>query len=185
MAEATTDPGQLVREWIAVWNDRAYETVPEVLADSATIHVPAAPGGEVTGHDEFEAFLREQQAGYPDFTITIHEMLASDEMVLYDYTWRGTHRGEINGLPPTDREVVVTGMAKTLVADGKVQEDRIYYDFHDVLDQLGLTVPAVLAHFPKLAWRKLQTRFRTLLQHSRGIERAVSDGGSVERHGVC
>lgn len=158
MVEATTDADQLVREWVDVWNKRDYEKIPDVLAEAATIYAPAAPGGEVTGHDEFEAFLRDQQAGYPDFTITIHDMLAGEEMVLYEFTWRGTHKGEINGIPPTDRVVEVTGMAKTLITDGNVQEDRIYYNFYEVLDQLGLTFPAVLGQLPKLAWRKLQAR---------------------------
>lgn len=112
----------------------------------------------MTGREEFEAFLREQQSGYPDFTITIHDLLASDEMVLYEFTWRGTHEGEINGIPPADRVVEVTGMAKTLLADGEVREDRIYYNFYEVLDQMGLTFPAVLGQLPKLTWRKLQSR---------------------------
>lgn len=139
MAQATPDAERLVREWVSVWNDGDYGKIPDVLAESATVYDPSAPEGKVHGHDEFEAFLRELRTGFPDFRITIDDVLTGDEVVMIEWTVTGTHEGAFNGIPPTERELEHTGMSKTLVADGKVQEDRIYYDFQEVIEQLGLT----------------------------------------------
>ncbi|WP_211694130.1 hypothetical protein [Natronomonas salina] len=46
-------------------------------------------------------------------------------------------------------------MAKTIVRDGQVQEDRLYYDQKDMLAQLGFTFPDVIFLLPKLVWGKI------------------------------
>jgi len=43
------------------------------------------------------------------------------------------------------------------VADGTIREHRVYYNLQEMLDQLGLTFPAVVGQLPKLAWRKLKS----------------------------
>lgn len=138
MEGTTADAERTVRDYVDVWNDGDYERLPDVLSESATVYDPGAPGGELRGRDEFEAHLRELRRGFPDFTISIGDLLSDEGVVMVEWTATGTHRGEFDGIPPTDRGVELVGMSKTLVADGKVREDRIYHDFHDFLDQLGL-----------------------------------------------
>jgi steroid delta-isomerase-like uncharacterized protein len=86
----------------------------------------------------FEAYLRELRAGFSDWHVTINDTLAGNGMVMKEWTVTATHEGEYNGIPPTDRTIEISGMAKILVAKGKVQEDHLYYDFHDLIEQLGL-----------------------------------------------
>lgn len=138
MARATPDEEQIVKSYVDVWNTGDYEEMPDVVAESATIYDPGAPEGDLHGRDEFEAHLRELRAGFPDFTITIEDMLSSDDVVMVEWTATATHEGEFNDIPPTDREITLAGMSKTVVGGGKVREDRIYHDFHEFLSQLGL-----------------------------------------------
>lgn len=138
MAQATSDAEQIVTDYIDAWNNGDYAKIPSLVAESATIHDPGAPEGALQGHDELEAHLKEIRSGFPDFTISIEEMLASDDVVMVDWTLTATHEGTFNDIPPTEREIELTGMSKTVVRDGRVQSDRIYYDFHDFLEQLGL-----------------------------------------------
>jgi steroid delta-isomerase-like uncharacterized protein len=53
--------------------------------------------------------------------------------------WRvaGTHRGELAGLPATDRFLVVHGLHYVELADGLVRRARGFYDLHAVAAQLG------------------------------------------------
>lgn len=139
MAQATSDVEQCVKEWVDVWNAGAYERLPDVLDESAIVHDPGAPGGVLEGHDEVEAHLRELRTGFPDFTISIEEMLSGDGIVMTEWTVTATHDGEFNGIPATNREINLRGMSKTSIRDGKIVEDRIYHDFHTFLEQLGLT----------------------------------------------
>lgn len=50
-----------------------------------------------------------------------------------------THEGEYKGIPPTECTIEIRGMAKSHIANGKVQEDHLYYNFHELIDQLALT----------------------------------------------
>ena len=138
MAQATQDAEQTVESYVDVWNTGDYAEIPNVVGESATIYDPGAPEGELHGPDEFESHLRELRAGFPDFTITIEDMLSDDEVVMLEWTVAATHKGEFNDIPPTDQEIALRGMSKTMIADGKVREDRVYHDFHEFLGQLGL-----------------------------------------------
>lgn len=57
--------------------------------------------------------------------------------------WRlaATHRGELAGLPATDRYLVVHGVHYVELADGLIRRVRGFFDLHDVGVQLGF-VPA-------------------------------------------
>ncbi|MEF8890290.1 MAG: ester cyclase [Haloferacaceae archaeon] len=139
MAQATSDAEQRVNDWVDIWNTGEYERLPDVLNESATVYDPGAPGGVLEGRDEFEAHLRELRAGFPEFTITIEEMLSGDGIVMTEWTVAATHEGEFNGIPATNREIELQGMSKTSIRDGVIVEDRVYHDFHAFLQQLGLT----------------------------------------------
>lgn len=138
MAEATPDVEQLISDYLDVWNGD-YATLPDVVTESVAIYGPAAPEGGIHGRDEFEAYLEELRTGFPDVTLTEDDLLAGDDVVMAEWTFTGTHEGEFNEIPPTGREVEITGMSKILLADDKVREDRIYYDLQELFEQLGLT----------------------------------------------
>ena len=148
------DVEAVFREYEALWNgDRSkFDVVSEIIA----LHDPAAPGGEVHGRDAVEEFIRGVREGFPDFHIETEELLQSGETIMLEWTATGTNTGPIEGLPPTGRSIQVSGMSKVVVEDGAIQEDRIYYDYHDFAGQLGLTFPGVLATLPRLAVGKLR-----------------------------
>jgi len=139
MTQATSDLEQCVNDWVDIWNSGAYERLPDVLDETATVYDPGAPGGVLEGRDEFEAHMRELRSGFPDFAIRIEEMLTGDGVVMTEWTATATHEGEFNGISATNREVELRGMSKTAIRDGKIVEDRVYHDFHAFLEQLGLT----------------------------------------------
>jgi steroid delta-isomerase-like uncharacterized protein len=138
MTQAISDAEQRVNDWVEVWNTGAYERLPDVLAEEATVHDPGAPGGVLEGCDAFEAHLRELRRGFPDLTIDVDGMLSEEGVVMVHWTATGTHEGEFDGIPPTGREVDFEGMSYTTVRNGHVVEDRVYHDFHEFLRQLGL-----------------------------------------------
>ncbi|WP_323191262.1 ester cyclase [Halostella sp. PRR32] len=146
MAQATPDAEQIVTAYVAMWNDRDYAKIPELVSESFVMYdtnAPAddipGPAGEVHGPDGLEAWIRAITTAFPDFEADIQEMLASDDRVMYEVTLSGTHEGEFAGIPPTGREIELSGMESYRVADGAVQEHRTYYDRQEFLNQLGLT----------------------------------------------
>jgi steroid delta-isomerase-like uncharacterized protein len=138
MAQTTPDAERTVESYVDAWSTGNYAKIRDTVAEAATVYDPGAPGGELHGRDEFESHLRDLRSGFPDFTISIEDMLSSGGLVMVEWTVTATHEGEFNGIPPTGQAVRLRGMSKTVVTDGKIQEDRIYHDFHEFLDQLGL-----------------------------------------------
>ena len=49
----------------------------------------------------------------------------------------GTHRGEFQGIPPTDKEVAFTAIEVNRVRDGKVEEHWVELDLLGLMQQLG------------------------------------------------
>lgn len=74
---------------------------------------------------------------------------------MVEWTVTGTLESEFYGAPPTGRTMEIDGMAKTVVKDGQIHEDRLYYDQKEMLEQLGFSLPDVVFLAPKLVWAKL------------------------------
>lgn len=137
MSQATRDPEQLVHDYAALWNERDYSSISDVVADSFVHVTPGAPDGEVRGPEGVEAFMREITDAFPDFEVTIRETLTDDETAMIEHEFTMTHEGEFAGVPATGREVELRSMAKCHVADGKLQELREYVDMQSFLEQVG------------------------------------------------
>jgi len=75
---------------------------------------------------------------FPDYRVTIREMIAEDDQVVVHWTSRGTQRGEFMGLAPTGR--IITGSAVSIyrLTGGRITEVRGVWDRSDAWQQLGL-----------------------------------------------
>jgi steroid delta-isomerase-like uncharacterized protein len=124
-----------MNDYLALWRGE-YSKIDSV-SDSFVAYEPSAPGGEVHGQDALEAYIRELRIAFPDSTITPEALLEDAEMVMTEWTATGTHEGEFNGLPPTGHTFGHKGMSKFVIADGKIQEERMYYDTREIAEQLG------------------------------------------------
>ena len=137
MPEATSDIEQIMSDYVDVWNGEFSKI--DVVSESTSLYHPNAPDGGIHGREAFEADIRGLHEGFPDHHLTIDAMLTDGELVMTEWTTTGTHEGEYNGVPPTGRELELTGMTKTHIEDGNVQQDRLYYDRQEMFEQLGLT----------------------------------------------
>ena len=52
---------------------------------------------------------------FPDLEITIEEQIAEGDKVLTRFRTRGTHQGELWGIPPTGKEVDITNMSMSRI----------------------------------------------------------------------
>ncbi|WP_436343480.1 ester cyclase [Natronorubrum sp. FCH18a] len=154
--EATAkDNERLVRDYVtALWQDHEFDRVPEFVAESFTYADPTL-SEPIRGPREFTAYLRETESSFSDFYVGIDTLVADDDAVLCEWTLTATHDGSMDGIPPTDRRMSINGMSIVHVEDGKLVDDRAYWDMQDVSAQLGLAFPAVVGQLPKLAYRKV------------------------------
>ena len=136
MAETTPDPKGLAAEYAAIWNEQEFSRLSDVVADSFTFTSPTA--GTIEGRENVEAYAREVTEAIPDFEITVHEMLAGEDLVMSEGTLSGTHEGELDGIPPTHETFEIRDMARFVVEDGKLREERAFFDRREFFEQLGL-----------------------------------------------
>lgn len=137
MAETSSSKhDQLRNDYVDLWNGDFSKL--DVVSETVAVYDPGAPDGEVHGRDALEALLEDVRTGFPDFQVTVEDTLTSEDLVMGEWTATGTHEGEFNDVPPTEREIDLTGMDKIRVVDGKVQEHRLYYDLQEMFEQLGV-----------------------------------------------
>lgn len=136
MAQTTTDAERVATDYVELWNERAFERIPDLVSESF-VHVDP-DGSEVHGRDGMEAYIRGILSGFPDLHVAVTDMVSSGNTVMYEATLTMTHEGEFEGIPPTGRELAIREMATIEVSDGRVEAHRVYYDFQETLRQLGL-----------------------------------------------
>ena len=123
-----------------VFNRHDPDAAERFFAPDYVEHVPSpgqGPGLEGLKRTLAEVFF----PAFPDQHWTIEEQIAEGDKVLTRFTWRGTHRGEFAGIPPTNERVEVWAMALDRIADGKVVESRFLIDEVGMLRQLGVMPP--------------------------------------------
>jgi steroid delta-isomerase-like uncharacterized protein len=119
-------------------NGRKNEMTPEILTQDYVLHdpqVPARPGPD--GMAEVVSTYQENVEGHWE----IEEMFSAGDRVVVRWTGSGTHVGEVNGIPPTGKDVQVDAISIFRMDGGKIAEMWEVWDTLGFLQQLGV-VPA-------------------------------------------
>ncbi len=125
----------LVRRFVEeFWNEGNMVTADELMAVDAEIHMPT---GEVVNLDGLKSFASTFRGSFPDWHSTFEELIAEGDRVAELWTGRGTHRGELQGIPPTGKRVEVPGSVFYRIIEGKIVEFRGQLDMMGMMQQLG------------------------------------------------
>jgi steroid delta-isomerase-like uncharacterized protein len=125
----------LVRRFVEeFWNEGKTAAADELMALDAEIHMPT---GEVVDPDGLKSFAGTFRESFPDWHSTFEELIAEGERVAERWTGRGTHRGELQGIPPTGKRVEVPGSVFYRIVGGKIVEFRGQLDMMGLMQQLG------------------------------------------------
>ena len=126
---------ELVRRFVEeFWNEGNADAAEELMAPDAEIHMPT---GELVDLDGLKGFAGAFRGSFPDWHSTFEELIAEGDRVAERWTGRGTHRGELQGIAPTDRRVEVPGSVFYRIVDGKIVEFRGQLDMMGLMRQLG------------------------------------------------
>jgi steroid delta-isomerase-like uncharacterized protein len=132
----TDEAERVVRAYVALWNERAYSRIPDLVSESF-VHVDP-DGEEFHGRDGLEGFVRTVVGGFSDFHVEVTELLSDGNTVMYRALLTMTHDGEFQGVPPTGETFEIPEMATIRVVDGVVTQHRVYYDKRAIRDRLAL-----------------------------------------------
>jgi len=110
------------------------------LAPNYRLHDPAAPNF-AGGREAYRQFQARYLKAFPDHRLTVEDQIAEGHRVATRWTARGTHRGDLPGIPATGKPVTVTGITISRMSGGKIAEEWQDWDGLGMLQQLGV-VPA-------------------------------------------
>jgi len=94
--------------------------------------------GQPDGPEVVKKVIGDCRHLFPDFTITIQEMVAVGDKVWARATGGGTHGGDFMGRPPTGKKVSVLTLEVARFEDGKMVEHWGVPDRFHMLVQLGM-----------------------------------------------
>jgi predicted ester cyclase len=93
--------------------------------------------GVAPGKAGIEAFYEAFWQAFPDVTIAADDVLEEGDRVACRFTFRATHRGPFQGIPPTGKRVEGTGITILKFRAGRCVERWSSTDFLGLLQQLG------------------------------------------------
>ncbi len=78
---------------------------------------------------------------FPDIQATIHDQVAEGDKVVTRKTFRGTHRGDFMGIPPTGKHIALDVIDIFRVVSGKIADHWAVADMLGLMQQLGVVSP--------------------------------------------
>lgn len=129
------------RRFFELWESGNADQFDEVVAADAVDHDPQRPFPDDRGVEAARKTADMFMAAFPDTTYTIEQQVAEGDLVVTRWIARGTHEGELMGIPATQKSVEVSGIAIDRFSDGKIVESWGNWDTIGLMQQLG-AIPA-------------------------------------------
>src|SRR4051812_6753616 len=101
-------------------NQGNLDLIDEVIAADYVGH---EPDEDLHGPEGYKQFLTMFRSAFPDLHLTVEDEIAEGDRVASRFTVRGTHQGELMSIPPTGKQITVTGITICRFEDGKVVEE--------------------------------------------------------------
>jgi steroid delta-isomerase-like uncharacterized protein len=133
---------ELQQRWVHTINGRDADAYADLYAPNAIVHDPAydAPlEGRDAIREDVAAFFRT----FPDLRATPRTWLEADGAIAGEGSFEGTHEGPLltatEQIPASGRRVKFDGAGfYRLDGQGRILEERRYYDLAGMLSQIGV-----------------------------------------------
>ena len=118
-----------------IWNGGNLDLADELITPDYVDNV--AGSGSPVGPEGFKDAVSGVRDAFPDFTITINDMISEGDKVALVWTFIGTHKGELMGIAPTEKLIEFDGIYLYRFKDGKLVERSGKRDMFKLMSQLG------------------------------------------------
>ena len=124
-----------------VWSQGNMAVIDELVADNFVGH--SQPAEIPNTREGFKIFAGMYLKAFPGMKMTVDDIITEGDKVVARWTAVGKHKGELMGIPATDKDVTVTGISIDRIAGGKIVESWGEFDLAGMLTQLGVMPPMV------------------------------------------
>ena len=134
------DAKSLVSKYIEeVWNNAGLAALDDLTGPAFTYHLGGQPPRDKAA---MQQFIQAVHGAFPDWRVQIQAIVAEGSAVAARWTGKVTHQGVFQGIPPTGKQISVSGINFYLVEDSKISEEWEQMDSLGMLQQLGVLPPA-------------------------------------------
>ena len=130
----TTPERRLADSFVEMTNTHNPDLVDRFIAEDYVNHNVVVADGREANREFWAAFF----TGLPDVTVTMEDLVVSGDRVVGRFTYRGTHTGELLGIPATGAAVEMRSIDIWRVRDGLFVEHWDELNLMEVFQQVGV-----------------------------------------------
>ncbi|BAY17110.1 hypothetical protein NIES21_29440 [Anabaenopsis circularis NIES-21] len=126
--------------------------VQEFLAPNFVAHIPGAT--ESLNRKAFiQSVLGVFRSAFPNGSHQFEDVIAEGDRVVTRGIFSGTHRGELQGIPPTNKQIIIPFFHIDRIVDDQLVEHWGQSDLLGLMQQVGIIyLPSAGLIFRKLSW---------------------------------
>ncbi|HEV7666222.1 MAG TPA: ester cyclase [Chloroflexota bacterium] len=136
MTTSVTDSKAIVRRFMDEYlNGRDVSVARQVVTADHVAHFAGIPQTL-----DLQAWLQVSQGyfdAFPDFHLTVQDLVSEGDRVAVRWTWTGTHHGAFMGTPATGKHVEGAGMGLYRIAGSLIAEQWVTEDMTALTRQLS------------------------------------------------
>jgi predicted ester cyclase len=130
----------LAQRVVEMYQTKNWDMIDELLSPTFVRHDALQPTPVESSEALKEYYGTFLETAYPGWTVTIHDIIAKDDLVATRYTFTGTNTGPRGDLQATGNQVEIMGVNISRVVAGQIVEEWNYQDQLSALTQLGFTI---------------------------------------------
>ncbi|MFB0565966.1 MAG: ester cyclase [Candidatus Aminicenantaceae bacterium] len=139
--DPTAENRALAHRWNdEVWNKADTAAMDEILAENIIFNY--APPGIEQNLEGYKQTVASYHNVFSDMVLTIEDMIAEGDKVVVRWSGHSIHSSEYMGIPPTGKEVGITGISIIRIEGGKIVEEWTEMDSLGMMMQLGAFPPS-------------------------------------------
>ena len=133
-ARATQD---VIEQHWTYWSAHDLDRLLPLFTDDV-VYEDVTMGVVNRGRSQLRAFAEAFFSGFPDITFELRSSVANGAGGSGEWIMRGTHRGDLPGMPATGKRMEVRGASTFEFEGGRIRRCSDYWDMATFLKQLGL-----------------------------------------------
>lgn len=121
--------------WEAVINEGRINLLDTAFSKNIVLHTSPT---EIKGIDSAKKYYANYVTGFSNRQFIVKDIFGQGDQLVKYWEFKGTHTGDFFGIKATGKTVDVIGATITRIVNGKIVEERDFFDNLEFFQQLGL-----------------------------------------------